>query len=56
MELSGAYGDLQHQLVALVVGLQGVQDGRELGRVELDCSGGSVQIPEARVEARRALG
>lgn len=47
-ELSGAYGDLQHQLVALVIGLQGVQNGRELGRVELDCSGGSAQIPGAR--------
>lgn len=32
-----AYRDLEHELLAIVVGLKGVENGRELVGVELDC-------------------
>lgn len=32
-----AYRDLKHELLAIVLGLKGVENGRELLGVELDC-------------------
>ena len=31
------YRDLEHELLAAIVRLQGVQNGGKLGRIELDC-------------------
>ena len=31
------YGDLEHELLTVVVGLERVQNRRQLGAVELDC-------------------
>lgn len=38
MGMQFTYRDLQHQPLTVVVGLQGVQNGRELVRIELDCN------------------
>jgi hypothetical protein len=32
------YGDLENELLAVVLGLQGVQNGRDLLGVKLDCA------------------
>lgn len=42
------YSDLKDKLVALVVGLKGVQDGGELGGVELDYGARVSTEPESR--------
>lgn len=36
-ELNGTYGDLQDQAVTAIVCLQGIENGRELFRVEFNC-------------------
>lgn len=37
-----AYRDLEHELLAIVVGLKGVENGGELLGVELDCRMGQL--------------
>jgi len=46
-----AYRDLKDELLAIVVGLKGVENGRELVGIELDC-----RRHQLNVTARRPLG
>jgi hypothetical protein len=39
-----AYGDLEDELLATVLGVQGVENGRQLLTVELDCKWASVLV------------
>ena len=36
--MDGTYSDLKDQLLAIVLGLNGVENGRELVTLELDCT------------------
>lgn len=52
-QLAPTYRDLEDKLVALVVRLEGVQNGGELGRVEFHCDGNQRLVlanRKARVE------
>lgn len=56
--LGVTYGDLEHELGAVVGGLKGVQNWGQLVGVELDCEGVSEESsggPEALLELRVAL-
>ena len=35
--IDATYGDLEHELLAILLEFQRVQNGRELGGVKLDC-------------------
>ena len=44
----GTYSDLKDQLLAIVLGLNGVENGRELVTLELDCTRKSDIIHDGR--------
>ena len=52
--LGTSYRDLENQLLAAIVGRQGVENGRELFRVELDCNWLSASLFEMRGPMARA--
>lgn len=47
-----AYRDLEHELLAIVLRLESVQDRRQLLRVELDCG---YRVSDYTASARRVL-
>lgn len=53
---SSTYRDLEDELLAIVLGLKGVENGRELVGIELDCWAGAGSVYRASVVTGRGRG